>query len=322
MTTRGLQQQALCIGRGLKRRIKFCHDLHWYHYVYEKFIMLSSIRSSRFKAALTQTSFGWLTRAFSFFAQATMAVALAFSAFTGSANAAQNLAAIALSDPGAGVPENMPAKMALSGKIANFRQELPTPESQKLADWVMDSSDNNKLPFAIVDKVNARVFVFDAQGQIRGAASVLLGLAVGDDSVPGIGQRKLSSIKPEERTTPAGRFVASLDRDIHGQEVLWVDYDTAVSLHPVVKGTPKERRAERLASSSTLDKRISYGCINVPVRFYEQVVSPTFTGTNGIVYVLPETRSAQAVFGSYDVQEVLRQPALTGAAHSSNAAAR
>ena len=35
----------------------------------------------------------------------------------------------------------------------------------------------------------------------------------------------------EERTTPAGRFVASLDRDVHGQEVLWVDYDAAISMH-------------------------------------------------------------------------------------------
>ena len=186
----------------------------------------------------------------------------------------------------------------------------------------MDSADNGKLPFIIIDKVNARVFVFDAQGQLRGASSALLGLAVGDDSVPGIGQRKLSSIRPAERTTPAGRFVASLDRDIHGKEVLWVDYDTAVSLHPVVKGTPKERRAERLASPSPLDKRISYGCINVPVGFYEKVVSSTFTGTNGIVYVLPETRSAQEVFGSYDVQNQPQKLDSLSPAQASNSASR
>ena len=151
---------------------------------------------------------------------------------------------------------------------------------------------------------------------------MLLGLAVGDDSVPGIGQRKLSSIRPDERTTPAGRFVASLDRDIHNKEILWVDYDTAVSLHAVVKGTPKERRAERLASPSPLDKRISYGCINVPVKFYEKVVSPIFTGTNGIVYVLPETRSAKEVFGSYDVQDATRKQALTSPAQAANSATR
>ena len=203
-------------------------------------------------------------------------------------------------------PQTTPAKLV---RLANFGMEVFSPESQKLADWVVYSADNGKLPFMIIDKVQARVFVFDAQGQLRGAASALLGLAIGDHTVPGIGQRKLSSIRPEERTTPAGRFVASLDRDIHGQEVLWVDYDSALSLHRVVTGQPKERRAERLATPSPLDNRISFGCINVPVKFYEQVVSPSFTGTNGIVYILPETRSAREVFGSYDVQNSPRKQA-------------
>ena len=197
-----------------------------------------------------------------------------------------------------------------AARTANFEQETPSPASRKLADWVMNRGDNGKLPFVIVDKVVARVFVFNAEGQLKGASSALLGLAVGDDSVPGIGQRKLSSIRPNERTTPAGRFVASLDHDIHGTEILWVDYDTAVSLHAVVKGTPKERRAARLASPSALDKRISYGCINVPVKFYEQVVSPIFTGTNGIVYILPETRAAEDVFGSYGVNDSSRMDVL------------
>ena len=93
--------------------------------------------------------------------------------------------------------------------------------------------------------------------------------------------------------------------------MLWVDYDTAISLHRVVTGTARERRAERLASASPSARRISYGCINVPVQFYENVVSPAFTGTDGIVYVLPETRPAREVFGSYDVgQEGNAQTAL------------
>ncbi|MDO8386361.1 MAG: hypothetical protein Q7T13_08160 [Polaromonas sp.] len=207
-------------------------------------------------------------------------------------------------------------------RLANFGQEAPSPESRKLADWVVDSANNGNLPFMIIDKREARVFMFDAQGQLRGATAALLGLAVGDHSVPGIGERKLSSIRPDERTTPAGRFVASLDRDIHGHEVLWVDYDTALSLHRVVKGHPRERRAERLASPSPLDNRISFGCINVPVKFYESVVSPSFTGTNGIVYILPETRSAREVFGSYDVQDASRAQASARVAPAAGPAAR
>ena len=289
-----------------------------YYPFHKKFTMSSQVRCNRFKFLVEVPQFGLARSTSAFFAQAVLLGVIALGTFLLPATAAQNIPTMPAPDPGGDVSEIVP----MLPRIANFGNEDSTVESRKLADWVIDSSDNGKLPFIIIDKVHARVFVFDAQGQLSGAASALLGLAVGDDSVPGIGQRKLSSIRPEERTTPAGRFVASLARDIHHQEVLWVDYDTAVSLHPVVKGTPKERRAERLASTSPQDKRISYGCINVPVKFYEKVVSPTFTGTNGVVYVLPETRSAREVFGSYDVQESQRRKVSTGPGQESNSAAR
>ena len=204
---------------------------------------------------------------------------------------------------------------------AYFGQERASPDAVHIADWIVDSADNQGMPFMIVDKVHARVLMFDAAGRLQGAASALLGLARGDDSVPGIGERKMSTIRPEERTTPAGRFVSSLARDIHGQEMLWVDYDTAISLHRVVKGTPGERRAQRLDSPASDDNRISYGCINVPVRFYDKLVSPAFTGTNGVVYILPETRSAREVFGSYDVLERSLQVARHQAAPPTDSSA-
>jgi hypothetical protein len=184
-------------------------------------------------------------------------------------------------------------------KPANFELEIASENARHVADWVIDSGDNHNMPFLIVDKANAKVFVFNAKGNLRGAAAALLGLSHGDDSVPGIGNRKLSSIRPDERTTPAGRFVASLDHNLHGEEILWVDYDTGISLHQVVTTNPKEQRALRLSTPTPLDNRISFGCINVPVKFYKSVVSPAFTGTNGIVYVLPETRSLHEVFDLY-----------------------
>lgn len=186
---------------------------------------------------------------------------------------------------------------------ANFAQESASEDARHVADWIVDSGDNGKLPFLIVDKKNAKVFVFDAAGKIRGAAPALLGTANGDDSAPGIGQRKLASIPADERTTPAGRFVGNLGRNLNGVGVLWVDYDAAISLHKVVTSNPKQQRAQRLASSSVADNRISSGCINVPPKFYEQYVKTTFKNTSGIIYVLPETRSIDATFGSYDVGE-------------------
>ena len=76
-----------------------------------------------------------------------------------------------------------------------------------------------------------------------------------------------------------------------------IDYEAAIALHPVVKGTPVERRAERLDSATAEDNRISYGCINVPVQFYQEVVSPAFSNTNGVVYILPEKTSVPKFFG-------------------------
>lgn len=187
---------------------------------------------------------------------------------------------------------------------ADFKGEHPSLEARHLADWVVDSGDNRSMSFVIVDKVNAKVFVFGSDGRLRGAAPALLGLARGDDAIPGIGDRKLSSIRPEERTTPAGRFVSALGRNLHGDEILWIDYDAAISMHSVITTISRESRLQRLATPSPLDNRISYGCINVPKKFYNKIVRPAFTGTNGIVYILPETRTAREVFGSCDVEKL------------------
>ena len=192
---------------------------------------------------------------------------------------------------------------AARGARAVLAGEQASRDARHIADWVMDSGDNRGLPFVIVDKTEARIFVFDPGGWISGAAPALLGLARGDDTVPGIGDRELSSIRPEERTTPAGRFVAQLGMSFRGEDVVWVDYDSGVSLHRVVTSNPRERRLERLATPTPADNRISYGCINVPAAFYNSVIAPAFAGTTGIVYVLPETRPVRRVFGSYDVPE-------------------
>lgn len=184
-------------------------------------------------------------------------------------------------------------------KRANFEKEFASHDARFLADWVVDSGDNRGMPFVIVDKVDAKVFVFHSDGRLRGAAPALLGMAQGDDAVPGIGKRDMKSIRPEERTTPAGRFTSYLGINFYRKDILWVDYEGAVSLHRVVTNKPEEKRLERLATPTPLDNRISYGCINVPAKFFDKVVKPAFKGVMGIVYVLPEIKSKKDVFASY-----------------------
>lgn len=216
------------------------------------------------------------------------------------------LAALVLASAVSGVPTPAAAAPARApARRADFQQEPASDDVSRMAQWVLDTGNNRTLSFMIIDKKNTKIFVFDPNGKLRGATPALLGGAVGDDSAPGIGERKLSSILPEERTTPAGRFVAALDHNLGGKDILWVDYANAISLHRVVTSNPKENRARRLASPTTEDNRISYGCINVPARFFDKIVIPAFKQTNGIVYILPETRPIGAVFPSFD----LRTPA-------------
>lgn len=188
---------------------------------------------------------------------------------------------------------------ATAETVAEATAPAPTPTVLEMADWVVRSGDNQGLPFAIIDKSSAVVSVFDPRGRLIGADVALLGLTVGDDSVPGIGDRALSQVRPEDRTTPAGRFLGGYGPADGGREVLWVDFATAVSMHPVVTSNPKEMRLERLKSPTINDNRISYGCINVFDAFYDGVVEPTFRKSNGVFYVLPDTKTLAEVFPDF-----------------------
>ncbi len=183
---------------------------------------------------------------------------------------------------------------ALMGPPVDPLQAAPA-EVKEVVRWIARSRDNARLPFLVIDKPSARVFAFDSSGQLRGDAPVLLGMGPGDIMLAP--NATMSQMPPHTRITPAGRFVSKLAKDFKGKELLVLDYKKAFSLHPVVKGKPHERRAERLASVKADDNRISFGCINVPVPFYDTVISPAFTGTHGIVYILPETSQASAMFG-------------------------
>ena len=163
-----------------------------------------------------------------------------------------------------------PAPPPASPAIDEVDPDQPVSEAVvTIAGWVIASGDNRKLPFAIVDKSLAQVLVFGADGKLKGLAPALIGSAVGDDSAPGVGDRELKDIPQDERTTPAGRYLAGFGPATGGETVLWVDYATAVSIHAVqaTRASKKEKRKERLASPGPEDNRITHGCINVSSTF-------------------------------------------------------
>jgi len=231
--------------------------------------------------------------------------------------------------PAPATPEPAPAPQATpapnerstSGlQLADFRGEEPSAAARLVANWIMATHDAGKRAFVIVDKKDARVYVFGPEGQLRDSAPALLGAARGDDSFPGIGDKPLEAVRPEEKTTPAGRFVAEPGRNASNEDVVWVDYEVAVSMHRVRPLVAQERRLERLATLSTDDNRISFGCINLPVTFYENVLRPSVQKHGAIVYVLPEVKGVDQVFGAYDVTDPQQVAAAKVRLHKPSAA--
>ncbi|UIJ44113.1 hypothetical protein LZK98_13625 [Sphingomonas cannabina] len=175
--------------------------------------------------------------------------------------------------------------------------------AMRVADWIAASGDNGSLPYIIIDKKAASLFLFNAKGKPLGKAPVLIGVAVGDDATPGVGSKNLAEIGPAEKTTPAGRFLAKYGLAAGKQRVLWVDYATSVALHPIPKGASrKERRRQRMLSPTPDDNRITFGCINVPMALYNKGVRPLFQKKGGYVYVLPDTKPLEDVFPRLRVQ--------------------
>ena len=143
--------------------------------------------------------------------------------------------------------------------------------------------------FAIVDKQAARLMLFHDDGSLAGSSPALLGRDRGDHSVPGVGERtQTGTLRPGDATTPAGRFESEPGRNLQGEDIVWVDYEAAFAIHRVRPGVAQAGRLRRLAASDAQGKRVSAGCVVVPVAFYERVVHPLMGRRIGVVYVLPD----------------------------------
>ena len=175
-------------------------------------------------------------------------------------------------------------------RAADFGAAVASADARYVAQWVIDSRDNRSRPFVIVDKKDAKVFVFGPGGQMLGATPALLGMARGDHSVPGIGALPPAQIPIADRTTPAGRYETEPGINLNGEDVIWIDYDAGLAIHRLRPDAAQRTRLRRLASGSPDAHRVSAGCVVLPVSFYDDVLRPLFERRNGVVYVLPETR--------------------------------
>jgi len=193
--------------------------------------------------------------------------------------------------PDAAPPPGMPELTA-----ADFRSVEPTPDARHMADWVVARHDNGGMPFMVLDKRDARLYVFKPNGELIDQTPVLLGAAHGDDTYPGIGDVPIDKVKPYQRTTAAGRFVTRPGLDADHTDVVWLDYDAALAMHRVINKVKSERRLQRLASPNPKVRRISWGCINIPIAFFDTYISPVYGKRSGVTYVIPERKSFAEVF--------------------------
>ncbi|MEJ6023985.1 L,D-transpeptidase [Ramlibacter sp. PS4R-6] len=188
---------------------------------------------------------------------------------------------------------------ALPAAAAEYKAPPVSRDTRELAQWVLQKSDHGARAFAIVDKKSAHLYIFDASGRLQGDTPVLLGQQPGDDSAPNVGEHAQQGFVPfHERTTPAGRFEAEAGVNDTGEQVIWVDYDSAFAIHRLRPGRAMRDREARLRSTDMAERRASSGCVVVPVRFFEDVVLRWLGESRSVVYVLPESGSARDIAGS------------------------
>ena len=210
-------------------------------------------------------------------------------------------------DPELGVP---PPDAPPVLTAAEFGAVEPTPAARRMADWVVARRDNGRMPFMVLDKRDARLYVFEPSGQLVDQTPVLLGSAHGDETYPGIGDVPIAQVKPYQRTTAAGRFVTRPGLDADHTDVVWLDYDAALAMHRVINKVKSEHRLQRIASANPRVRRISWGCINIPIAFFDSYISPVFGKHSGVTYVIPERKTFSEVF---EAENAARAPAFTTA---------
>jgi len=143
-------------------------------------------------------------------------------------------------------------------------------------------------PFAIVDKRQAMLSVYAADGRLIGRTAALLGLTPGDTEPASARGKAPSALQSHERVTPAGRFEAVPGRNLSGERVVWFNYDSNLAIHRLRPVSAAQRREERLASGNAQDHRITLGCVVVDPAFFDEVVLPTLGKGPSLVYILPE----------------------------------
>lgn len=154
-----------------------------------------------------------------------------------------------------------------------FDRMADTSEVRQLAQRAVFSQDHRGLPFLVVDKVRARLFAFDANGDLLASTPVLLGASHAD--------------APGSAATPAGRFEAYRPSQAPDGGLRWVSPNGELLLRGADSVLTPGRAMQRLASPQLEDRRISDGSLHVSPAFFQRYLAGLRT-QRSVAYVLPE----------------------------------
>jgi hypothetical protein len=173
-------------------------------------------------------------------------------------------------------------------------------------------------PFMVVDKVGGLTYAFDANGVLLAKTPALYGKSGLDTMTSESENRQVSEMVDSDKITPAGVFAAEgVDSLAYGKAVRFKQQASGdLLIHTVYLGNPSENRLGRLASATSADNRISYGCVNVPMDFAKDVLAKHFSGSSEVL-VLPEQASMAETFPtmgdqSQDTRTVTTERVLPG----------
>ena len=158
-----------------------------------------------------------------------------------------------------------------------------TPTETAVVQNIVGQNDNQGKQFIVADKQAGTLTMYTASGQQITSTPTLFGKTKGDS---------VSS-----KNTPSGRFEtkqANVSTEGYGGSAQVLTQNgqnlqlggSTYAIHRVYTKYASENRQGRLDTPTATDNRISLGCINVPVDFYDTYLN---SDQATVVYVMPET---------------------------------
>ncbi len=176
-----------------------------------------------------------------------------------------------------------------------------TPTETAVVQNIVAQNDNQGKQFIVADKQAGTLTMYTASGQQITSTPTLFGKTKGDS---------VSS-----KNTPSGRFEtkqANVSTEGYGGSAQVLTQNgqnlqlggSTYAIHRVYTKYASENRQGRLDTPTATDNRISLGCINVPVDFYDTYLN---SDQATVVYVMPETDAGRT--GVFNVVPTATQTA-------------